>query len=1264
MILFLTTADTDLLTLASARRQLPEGFPAVRAKNALELQEGDALRRFVEEEVGAAQVVVVRILGGLGYFREGFELIGRRCREQHIALLAFPGDRDLDPQLTALSTVPLSVLTAFSRYVMQGGVSNFTQGLRYLADVLLGTGFGSASPEAVPEYGLFPGSIAPGRLSVEKPRPRVGILFYRSHWMSGNVKPIEALIEALDRQGCAATAVFCPSLKDTDKQGMPLAIKEFLLDDTGRPTVDVLISTIAFTLAQFEESAPSAFERLGIPVIQAVLGTSSAEEWRASSTGLSPRDLAMSVALPEFDGRMISVAISFKEAYETDEALGVKLARYEPLPDRIQHVAALARNWAMLQRLPNAEKKIAILFGNYPTKNSRIGNGVGLDTPASVMVMLRALHDAGYHVTDLPESGDALMQALIDRCTQDEESLTAEQLEGAVGTLSDFAYKECFRRLPVEVQEAMERQWGEAPGTYMVNATGLAIPGLIFGNVFVGIQPSRGFGQDSPAIYHSPDLVPTHFYIGYYRWLEDIFGAHAVVHMGKHGNLEWLPGKGVALSASCYPEVALGALPNVYPYIINNPGEGTQAKRRAHAVIIDHLIPPMTRAETYGDLLKLEQLMDEYYQVSASNPEKRTIVTRRLLELVEKSQIYRDLNYPALPQEGELGQFLTSVDGYLCQIKESQIRGGLHVLGRLPQGEALRDLLIALVRVDQSGVKGLPRALAEDLGLDYTSLQKDPAHPVVQPIPPCFPILTNDLCRTFADLIERLELVAQRAVTALMKEAFRDHVIPDIVRSCLGQEGFRTAETLRFLAGSVWPRLARVGEEITHLLWALDGRFVPPGPSGAPTRGMATILPTGRNFYSVDIRTIPTETAWEVGCRIGDALLARYRSETGEYPSTVGIVVWGTSNMRTSGDDIAEILYLLGVRPQWQGENRRIIGLEVIPLETLGRPRIDVVIRISGFFRDAFPNVIRLLNEAVQTIVALDEPAEQNFVRAHVLRDTERLSLELRPGEQEVAAQRARFRIFGSKPGSYGAGLLNLIDERNWSTDEDLAQVYVAWGGYAYTGEQEGIEAFPDFRRQLSGVTLAVQNQDNREHDLFDSDDYFQYHGGMIGAVRALTGKNPKAYHGDSSRPDDVRVSDLREECARVFRARVVNPKWLRSVMKHGYKGAFEMAATVDYLFGYDATAQVIEDWMYQQLTEAYLLDPEVRAFLNDKNPWALRGMAERLLEAMDRGLWEAPAPGMRDALQSIYLESDAGLEGRSEEISSIERGTEGDSRA
>jgi len=1264
MILFLTTADTDLLTLAAARRLLPPGFPAVRACNALELRDTETLRRFVRTRMRGATVVVARILGGLGYFREGFELLEQCCREQGTALLAFPGDRDLDPQLTALSTVPVSVLTTVSRYLMQGGVTNFAQGLRYLADTLLGTAMGSAPPEPVPEYGVLHPATTQEPSTAEIVRPKVGILFYRSHWMSGNVRPIQALIEALDAEGCAATAVFCPSLKETDEDKMPLAIKHFLVDESGRPTVNVLISTIAFTLAQFEREERSAFERLGIPVIQAILSTSSSADWHESTIGLSPRDLAMSVALPEFDGRVISVAISFKETSERDEALGVPLARYEPQRDRIRYVAALAKRWALLQRLPNSDKKVAILFGNYPTRNSRIGNGVGLDTPASVMAVLRAMQAAGYRVTDLPPSGDELMQALIDRCTQDEECLTPMQLEAAVATLSDADYQDRFRQLPAPVQHAMSQQWGPPPGTYMLNAKGLAIPGLRFGNVFVGIQPSRGFGQDSPAIYHSPDLVPTHFYVGYYRWLSDVFGAHAVIHMGKHGNLEWLPGKGVALSAACYPEVALGALPNIYPYIINNPGEGTQAKRRAHAVIIDHLIPPMTRAETYGDLLKLEQLMDEYYQVSASNPEKREIVTRRLMELVERSQIYRDLNYSGPPQEEELERFLTDVDGYLCQIKESQIRGGLHILGRLPREEALRDLLIALVRVDQAGVQGLAHALAADLRLDYAALEQAPAQPIRDPIPPCFPILSHDLCRTNADFIERLELLAHRVVTALIADHFQESVIPAIVRSCLGQEGVQTVRTLRFLAESVWPRVMCVTDEITHILRALDGRFVPPGPSGAPTRGMATILPTGRNFYSVDIRTIPSESAWEVGCRLGEALLARHRTETGTYPPTVGMVVWGTSNMRTHGDDIAEILYLLGVRPRWQGENRRIVGLDVIPLETLGRPRIDVVVRISGFFRDAFPNAIRLIDQAVGMVAALEEPLEQNFVRAHVLHDEQKLARDVPSIESAVVGARARYRIFGSKPGSYGAGLLNVIDERNWSTDEDLAQVYVAWGGYAYTGGQEGVEAFPEFRRQLSGVTLAVQNQDNREHDLFDSDDYFQYHGGMIGVIRALTGSNPKAFFGDSSYPDAVRVRDLKEECARVFRARVINPKWLRSIMEHGYKGAFEMAATVDYLFGYDATAHVIEDWMYQQLTEAYVLDPTVRAFLQEKNPWALRGMAERLLEAIDRGLWEAPHPTMQDTLRTIYLESDATLEERGESPSSIELQGEADSRA
>ncbi|WP_447974029.1 cobaltochelatase subunit CobN [Nitrospira sp. Kam-Ns4a] len=1234
-ILILTTADTDILALDRAVRLLPEGFPKVRARNLAELQQGGGVGRTLDGLLGPARIVVARVLGGRAYFHDELDLLAQRCRGEGRMLLALPGDRELDPDLTRLSTVPLAVLARAAAYLAHGGVDNLAHCLRFLADALLGTRYGAAPPAAVPDCGRY---ASPGP-PVAAPVARIGLLFYRAHWMAGNLEPVDALVQAIRARGAEAVAVFCPSLKETDETGMPLAIREHFLDRDGRPAVDAVISTLAFTMAQLDDRMASAFARLDVPVIQATFSTGSAEAWRASSHGLSPRDLAMSVALPEFDGRIISAAVSFKERAARSEALDVSLHRYRSVPDRVDQVAALALNWARLRRLPNHEKRVAILFGNYPSKNARIGNGVGLDTPASVLAILRRLAAEGYDVGALPESGDALMHALIDRCTQDEEFVTAAQLEAAVGTLADERYCRRFAALPASVQAGLAARWGAPPGRHLHNGRGLAIPGLLFGKVFVGIQPARGYGQDSAAIYHSPDLPPTHFYLGYYQWIREVFGADAVIHVGKHGNLEWLPGKSLALSASCYPEIALGPLPNLYPYIINNPGEGTQAKRRAHAVIVDHLIPPMTRAETYGDLLKLEQLMDEYYQVSALNPEKRPIVVRRILELVQRSEIYRDLNYAAVPAEEELDRFLTDMDGYLCQIKESQIRGGLHVLGRLPSGEALHHLLVALVRLDQGDVPGLLRALAEDLGLDYRTLLTESARPAPEAIPPCLQGLGNGPCRSQGDLLERLEQLALRLVAGLEARGFVPEAGPDLARALLQGAAPRTARALAFLAAEVWPRLARVDEELVHLLRGLAGRFVPAGPSGAPTRGMATILPTGRNFYSVDIRTIPSESAWEVGQQAAQALLERHRRETGAYPASVGIVVWGTSNMRTGGDDIAEILALLGVRPRWQGENRRVVSVEVIPLAALGRPRVDVTVRISGFFRDAFPNVIRLLDEAFRTVAALPESPEENYVRAHVLETEQRLA-EREPGLPAAErARRARYRIFGSKPGAYGAGLLPLIDERNWKTDEDLARVYITWGGYAFTAEEEGVEAFTLFEDRLAAISVAVQNQDNREHDLFDSDDYFQYQGGMIATVRALTGRNPAAYHGDTSRPDLVKVRDLKEECARVFRSRVVNPKWIRGMMQHGFKGAFEMAATVDYLFGYDATAHVIPDWMYTELAKAYLLDPEVQRFLAEVNPWALRGMAERLLEAADRELWEAPPEDVLGALRDLYLD-------------------------
>jgi cobaltochelatase CobN len=446
-----------------------------------------------------------------------------------------------------------------------------------------------------------------------------------------------------------------------------------------------------------------------------------------------------------------------------------------------------------------------------------------------------------------------------------------------------------------------------------------------------------------------------------------------------------------------------------------------------------------------------------------------------------------------------------------------------------------------------------------------------------------------------------------------------------------------TARILRFAATEVVPRLAGTSAEIDQVLRALDGHYVPAGPSGSPLRGLVNVLPTGRNFYSVDPKAVPSRLAWETGVAMADSLLARYQADHGEWPRSVGLSVWGTSAMRTSGDDIAEVLALLGVRPVWDEASRRVVDLEVMPLAELNRPRIDVIVRISGFFRDAFPHVVTMLDDAVRLVAGLDESADDNYLRAHAQSDL----------AQHGDERRSTTRIFGSKPGTYGAGLLQLIDSRNWRDDADLAEVYTAWGGFAYGRNLDGRPAADDMSAQYRRISVAAKNTDSREHDIADSDDYFQYHGGMVATVRALTGKAPAAYIGDNTRPDAVRTRTLSEETARVFRARVVNPRWMAAMRRHGYKGAFEMAATVDYLFGYDATAGVMADWMYEQLTQQYVLDPENRKFMSESNPWALHGMSERLLEAVGRGMWAEPDAATLDGLRQVLLETEGDLEGR-----------------
>ena len=1346
-ILFITTADTDILTADRALSALADGFPQVHAVNPTSLPRdeggpnGETLA--LASNAGA---VVMRLLGGKRAMPDTFDALVRHCRAEGIPLIACPGHQEWDEDLVTACTVPVAEVETVFAYLMQGGVQNFQNLFLFLSDTYLGSSHGHEAPAPLPWEGIYHPDVADGTdvdafiaQRFRPGRPNIGLLFYRAHWMSGNLLPIDALIRSLEAKGANTLPVFAFSLKHSPEgDGVAnRAFTEYLAGPDGKPRVQCIINTMGMSMAEVIEGKPafandsasssngqsgaggSSLELLDVPMVQAIVSTGTEEAWLESALGLGPIDTAMNVALPEFDGRLISVPISFKEESGKEESggetggLSGRLQRYAPREDRIDLVARLAIKQANLALKPNSEKKIAVVLSNYPTKDARIGNAVGLDTPASAVLVLNALKQAGYQVADIPETGDELVHRIIERCSNDRDSLTEEQLRLAAGHVTARQYADWFATFPDDVTEELSRDWGEPPGQVYRTEIGpspsggglglgrnpgapaLAIAGIDLGNVFVGLQPPRGFGENPIAIYHSPDLAPTHHYIAYYRWLRDVYGADAILHLGKHGTLEWLPGKGIGLSPSCYPEVALDDVPLFYPFIINDPGEGSQAKRRAHATVVDHLIPSMTTADSYGDIARIEQLMDEHYQCQTLDPSKLPLLEAQIWEVAQQAELHRDLGIESQPED--FGEFILEIDGYLCELKDAQIKDGLHILGDAPEGEQLVGLLCALTRLDISGVPSLRRSVAEALGFDYAELIDDLGKPLPEsglarlkdfqditrsssespsllspPEGENTPFLPppeggntrggeSDIIRTNGDALERIELLCRRLYRGMLERGFNAADATPVVSSVLGVSDRQTQSVLEYVAEIVYPALMRTPDEIGNLLRGMEGKYVPPGPSGAPTRGMANILPTGRNFYSIDPKTIPSPAAWETGKQLSQSLLEKYLEEEGAYPEMVGLVVWGTSVMRTHGDDIAQILHLLGVRPRWQAESRRVLGLEVIPLAELGRPRIDVTVRISGFFRDAFPNLINLLDQAVELAASLDELPQDNYVVKHLQEDLANPSSPANrhsreggnPETEPTGADRASslYRIFGSKPGTYGAGILPALDERNWETVQDLAEIYTVWGGYAYTQAEHGVHARDQFRQRFSQIVVAAKNQDTREHDIFDSDDYMQYHGGMIATVRALTGRSPRQFFGDSADPSRARNRDLQDEARRVFRSRVVNPKWIGSMKRHGYKGAFELAATVDYMFGYDATAQVIEDWMYEDVTESYVFDSDTQQFFRESNPWALKGVVERLLEAIERGMWENPPPEMREKLQQLYLELEADLEARQEGI-------------
>jgi cobaltochelatase CobN len=1231
-IVVLTAADTEIACLSSAQAALAAGgdTPSLRLANLLRLGHNLSVDLYLDQVVApasqpGAKLVIVRLLGGRGYWTYGVDQLAELARSRNIKLALIPGDDQPDAELSALSTVSSETLHRLWQYLVHGGIENAVNFLRYAAEIA-GHAADWREPAPLLRAGIYwPGLTRPGLADLKekwtrKDAPRAAVLFYRALLQAADLAPVDSMIDALQRRGLNAVPIYLTSLKD---QLSAATVAEIVRE----AAPNVILTATGFAFATLEQNpdmdAPETpLAAADCPVIQIVLAAGSESDWRGGTRGLQARDIAMNVALPEVDGRIISRAVSFKERLRRDEACQCDIVAHRPVTDRVEFAADLAANWVRLRRTEIAERRVAMVISNYPNRDGRIGNGVGLDTPRSAVTILRALVQAGFDVCDIPADGDALIARLRQGPTNDHK----KQGRLAEETLSLSDYEKFFDALPRDVRDAVVTRWGEPQADPFFDAptNAFAIPAFRCGRVAVGLQPARGYNIDPVRSYHDPALVPPHSYFAFYAWLRGSFGTQAIVHLGKHGTLEWLPGKSLALSESCFPEAVLGPMPHLYPFIVNDPGEGTQAKRRAQAVIVDHLTPPLTRAESYGVLRDLEQLVDEYYEASGVDPRRLKVLGRAILDLAESAGVAFDCGVVRGDDEGAA---LKKLDAYLCELKELQIRDGLHVFGESPKDRLLADLLVALVRVPRGAGKGgdasLTRMIAKDLGLEFDPLDCAMGEEWRGARPEALAAVSDAPWRTAGDTVERIELLARALVSC------------DTV--CRG-EWTRTKAVLETLENSIRPRVSACGaREIEGLLRGLSGKFVAPGPSGAPTRGRADVLPTGRNFYSVDTRTVPTPAAWQLGWNSATKLIARYAQEHGEYPRRMALSAWGTSNMRTGGDDIAQALALMGVRPRWDSASRRVTGFEILPLSVLDRPRVDVTLRISGFFRDAFPGLIDLFDSAARAVANLDEGESENPLAARSGSESAEL---MKQGLGETAARRlAGFRVFGSKPGAYGAGLQALIDEKGWGSDADLAKAYVAWGGYAYGAGASGEAAQETFERRLGLVEAVVQNQDNREHDLLDSDDYYQFEGGMAAAVRNSSGRSPAVYHNDHSRPESPKILRLEEEIARVVRARVVNPKWIQGVMRHGYKGGFEMAATVDYLFAFAATARAVKDHHFDAIFDAYIDDEAVRSFLDSHNPDALREMSERLLEAQQRGLWRPRRNSAHDVLARLATE-------------------------
>jgi len=1157
MILYLTNIETDLLSFSLIKDDLKD------------LKIDTKAVRITDEipDISGAKVIVLKRLGNAAGFEENFNKLVEKTNKQKIDFLAISAESTIDLAYEAKSTATPKFLQLLGNYLRAGGESNLLEAFKLISNEFCSTNFHISALKASKGLQLYKANKSKNVDCL--------VLFYLAHLNSKNTGFVDVILNALSDEGITFASYGVYSLRDR------LTQKKLSRVLKNRSPKVVLAALWATGKLSKEGWNPSLLSKYGASVIQLISSWQSFEDYQLSCHGLTAYDVVSQVVIPEFEGRIISVPVSFKEELLQEDQLSFSV--YKSDIERAKKISLLAKRQIILSQLKNHDKKVAIILSAYPSKKSRLGNAVGLDSPKSLVKILNALKAEGYNVGQSNFDAQQIMNRLAIGLFYEDPSLAVQKAE-SFGSLDIKSYKDWFFSQDPELQNKVIEHWGDPPGDVLNDGQYFKFAGLKFGNVVVAIQPPRGFGFNPIAIYHSPDLPPTHHYLAFYLWLEQ--NVDCVIHLGKHGTLEWLSGKSVGLSRACFPDAALYSLPVLYPFIVNDPGEGVQAKRRTHAQIIDHLIPPLTTADSYGYLKELETLLDEHATATTMNPEKLPMIRTKIAQLITQASLDKDLEM-SFNSDHEIDDIIPKIDGYLCEIKDAVIRGGLHILGEPPDGENLIDTIAAIVSVPQGDIPAIDELIEKE-----TKKKK------------------------FLTQSEKQGYINQRR-KELVKSVLFDKEAPSLNKKSVNHK------TLRYVKNKLYPDLLKTSQEISSLLTGLNGSFIHPGPSGAPSRGMAHVLPTGRNFYGIDPRGVPTVLAYQVGSELAEKTIELHLAKKGSLPRSVAIVIWATAAMRTGGDDIGYAMALAGLRPVWDVASGRVKEIEIIPLKELKRPRVEVTLRISGLFRDAFLPLIEMMDEGFKRLSLTKEDPQSN---PYVL-------------SPDV------YRFYGPKPGAYGSGILNAIEAKNWKTRDDLAQIYLNWSCFGYGYKAEGLYAYKELIQRLSKADVAMKNQDNREHDIFDSDDYFQDHGGLIAAIKAVSNKEPLALFGDSSKTDSLKVHPIEIEARKVIRSRVINPKWIKAMQRHGYKGAFEISATVDYIFGYGATAEIIDDWAFSEVAQNLVLNDEMKQFFTQANPWALAHICERLLEAARREIWKNPDETMLKELAETLLEAEGLIE-------------------